>query len=83
MRTKLVFTAHNSNSGMHLGYALQVAMEAWNACAMAGGLRIVQIALQPYMIYNNRTVMFEVIGSHDKRVCSAVAAQVLCSKQSG
>lgn len=35
-------------------------MMAWSACTESAGL-LAQNALHPYVIYNNRSVMFEVI----------------------
>lgn len=38
MRTTLVATVRNYNSGMRLGYGLQVMMKIWNECMRAAGL---------------------------------------------
>lgn len=66
MHTKLVCTMHSYKSDMDVGYAVEVVMKPWNDCTKAAGMRIIQITLQLYMSYSNRTMIFDLIGSHEE-----------------
>lgn len=66
MRTKLMSIASNYNSGMQLGYEDQVVIKAWSERTRTPGMASMQNAPQPYVIYNNLTVMFEVICSREE-----------------
>lgn len=61
MQKKLVSTVYRCGSGRRLGYAVQVVMKVLNADRRAAALGSNQIALQPFMLYNNCKVMFETI----------------------
>lgn len=61
-----LWTGRYYNFSIVLGYASQLLMKAWNSWLWAVWLGIVQIALQVYTFYNNRSVMSEVIDSHDE-----------------
>lgn len=54
------------NSSMGLRYLAQVVMESWNACPRAAGMRSIQIALQPYLVYNKLTSTLEAIESREE-----------------
>lgn len=62
-----VSAVHNHNSGMPLGYAVQLVMKGWNAWLWAAGRGITQTVLHYYMFYNNCPVKFVLIGIHGER----------------
>lgn len=48
---------------MQHGYAVSLVMKVWNAGICSAKQSSIQIALPPYMLYNNHIVVFDVIGS--------------------
>lgn len=90
MRTKPVSTARNCNSGIRLVYGIRLVMKTWKSCTQAAVLGSIQSALQPYMLYNYRTVIFEFNGSCEEgytlqwqHMCHAVRNRVVVPGRAG
>lgn len=58
MQTKVGSTGRNYNADLRLRYTAEMAMKAWSACTQAAVPESIQIALHPYLLYNNGKVMF-------------------------
>lgn len=80
MQTKLAKTACNCNSAKSLGYALKLITEAGNACSWADELKNIWIGLQPYVTFNNRTVMFVTTGRREEMYALQVQ-QACCARR--
>lgn len=59
MRTNLLPTVWNYTSGIRLGYAVQLKMKAWSVCKRRAEIGRVNVALQPYRLYDMHTLMFK------------------------
>lgn len=78
----MVFILQKCNSEMRLGFVLQLVTIAWNACTPAARLRTTQIALNPYLSYNNRPVMIDKIGSFEYE-CAPQSRRSICARTHG
>lgn len=65
-------------------------MKAWNAFKRVAGPGRAQVVLQPYLFYDNRTVMFEATKSQEERyaprlqrTCYAGGDQVVLPVENG
>lgn len=90
MQTKLMFSVYDYSSSIRLGYTVQVIVKVWNACTPAAVLESLYNAVPPYMSYNCRRVILEVIDIHEEghapplnQMCYAGSHRIVLSNKPG
>lgn len=66
MKINFVSPPHNYSTCMHVAFAVQLVMMAWNARPIATGLKSIQNSLHANLFHNNWRVIIEVIDRRDQ-----------------